>query len=362
MKVTLQLIAALLAATTGAAQARPHVPLVQGLTVVEAWRGDSTQGDYESSIRVDEVNAQDVTLILTARSLNLSIDTKMPRATMRYARTYRQVWTSMDPEMITGATSMTLSSALLNELATKGATTMTIIPTVGSGRGSTLDQMGMLEKVVMSDNTAAGTPYSGTLRRVEPHDVPFALLINGMPSSIPAIHVRGEVVAQNDSMNVELYVLDDPLLPIVLEGDAVGRNGGRVIKITYPDPEAASALEHALANKQPAEVYDIYFDYNEATITPASNVALRNIADILKRHPDWRLDVSGHTDNIGGTGPANAALSAKRAAAVANALTSQYGVAANKLSSRGVGSGQPIAPNTTLEGRAKNRRVELRRL
>ena len=56
------------------------------------------------------------------------------------------------------------------------------------------------------------------------------------------------------------------------------------------------------------------------------------------------------------------ALSARRAAAVSNALTTRYGVAAGRLATRGAGGGQPIATNSTLEGRAKNRRVELRRL
>ena len=170
------------------------------------------------------------------------------------------------------------------------------------------------------------------------------------------------VVSENDSMNIELYVLDDPSLPLVLQSGAVGGEGGRVIKITYPDTSVTSRLERQLASGQPAEVYDIYFDYNESTITPQSDLTLRTLGDIMRRHPDWKLDVVGHTDSIGGTGASNAALSARRAAAVKDALSSRYGVAAGRLTTRGAGGGQPIATNATLEGRAKNRRVELRRL
>ena len=163
-------------------------------------------------------------------------------------------------------------------------------------------------------------------------------------------------------MNIELYILNDPSLPLVLQSGAVGGEGGRVIKITYPDATARAVLEQQLAGRQPTEVYDIYFDYNEATITPRSDVALRDIADIMRRHPDWRLDIVGHPDSIGGSGAGNTALSARRATAVSTALTSRYGVAAGRLTTHGAGGGQPIATNATLEGRAKNRRVELRRL
>lgn len=338
----------------------PRIPLVKDLTIWRAQRGGLTQGDYEGSIRVDAMDAQSVTLISSAR--NVDIDTRMARTTMRDAHIYREVWTTADPEVIAGATSLMVSSAVLGELATKGAAKMTIIPNTNAGTdGSTLGQMGVIAKAILSDSTSPGTPYTGTLRRVEPAAVPFSLLINGRPSSVTAIHARGMVVAENDSMNIEMYILDDPSLPIVLQSGAVGGEGGRVIKITYPDATARSALEQQLASKQPTEVYDIYFDYNEATITPQSGVALRDIADIMRRHPDWRLDIVGHTDSIGGSGAGNAALSERRATAVSTALTSRYGVAANRLTARGAGGGQPLATNTTLEGRAKNRRVELRR-
>jgi outer membrane protein OmpA-like peptidoglycan-associated protein len=337
----------------------PRIPLVKDLTIVRAQRGGPAQGDYEGSIRVDAVDAQSVTLISSA--LHVEIDTRMARTTMRDAHTYREVWTTVDPEVIAGATSMMVSSAVLNELAAKGVTRLTIIPNTGKD-GGMLGQMGTIAKAIFSDSTSPGTPYTGMLRRIEPAAVPFSLLINGHPSSVMAIHASGLVVAESDSMTIELYILDDPALPLVLQSGAVGGEGGRVIKITYPVSTTRSELEQQLASMRPAEVYDIYFDYNEATITPQSDAALHNIADIMHQHPDWRLDIAGHTDSIGGSGPANLALSARRATAVSDALTSRYGVAAGRLTTHGAGGGQPVATNATLEGRAKNRRVELRRL
>lgn len=339
----------------------PRIPLVRNLTIFRAWRGGPAQGDYEGSIRVDALDAQTVTLI--SSGAGVEIDTRMARTTMRDARTYREVWTTADPEVIAGATSMTVSSAVLNELATKGVTKMTIIPNTGTGKsGNMLDQMASISKAVFSDSTSTGNPYTGTLRRVEAGPVPFAVLINGQPSTVASIHAHGKVVAEGDSMDIELSILDDPDLPIVLASGAVGGEGGRVIKITYPDSTLLSKLEQQLASGKPAELYDIYFDYNEATITPQSDVTLHELGDIMRRHPDWKLDIVGHTDSVGGTGAGNTTLSAKRATAVRDALTNRFSVSAARLTTHGAGGGQPIATNATLEGRAKNRRVEIRRL
>jgi OOP family OmpA-OmpF porin len=81
----------------------------------------------------------------------------------------------------------------------------------------------------------------------------------------------------------------------------------------------------------------------------------------MQRHPDWKLRVTGHTDSIGGSGNGNQVLSARRAAAVKDALASHYGVAAIRLDTGGAGDSQPLETNATLEGRARNRRVELTR-
>jgi outer membrane protein OmpA-like peptidoglycan-associated protein len=68
--------------------------------------------------------------------------------------------------------------------------------------------------------------------------------------------------------------------------------------------------------------------------------------------------IQGHTDNVG-TAAANLTLSEARANAVKAALTSEYGVSAEQISAKGYGATKPVAPNTTVEGRANNRRVEL---
>jgi outer membrane protein OmpA-like peptidoglycan-associated protein len=80
----------------------------------------------------------------------------------------------------------------------------------------------------------------------------------------------------------------------------------------------------------------------------------------MQKNAGWRLSVSGHTDNIGDA-TANLALSQHRAAAVKGALVARFHIAVERLDTSGFGAGRPIDTNDTLEGRARNRRVELQR-
>ena len=104
-------------------------------------------------------------------------------------------------------------------------------------------------------------------------------------------------------------------------------------------------------------VYGIHFDTAKWEIKPESEQALSEIVKLLNSDAKLSLHVVGHTDNAGTPAP-NLDLSRKRAAAVVNALI-QKGIAANRLDSQGVGQYSPVTTNRTVEGRAKNRRVEL---
>jgi outer membrane protein OmpA-like peptidoglycan-associated protein len=105
-------------------------------------------------------------------------------------------------------------------------------------------------------------------------------------------------------------------------------------------------------------LYGIQFDFDQATIKPESKPTLDEIAKLLAEKPDLRLDIVGHTDGQG-TEAYNLDLSNRRAANVVAALVGTYAIDQERLSSRGAGMSQPIAPNNNEEGRAKNRRVEL---
>lgn len=101
---------------------------------------------------------------------------------------------------------------------------------------------------------------------------------------------------------------------------------------------------------------NIFFETNKATLKSASHAELNRIKKIMDKNPQLKIEISGHTDNVGDK-TYNQNLSLKRAQAVLDYLKSK-GVEPNRLSSKGYGMDKPVADNTTEEGRAKNRRVE----
>ena len=101
----------------------------------------------------------------------------------------------------------------------------------------------------------------------------------------------------------------------------------------------------------------ILFDTGASSLKPAAQHDLGEFARILKEYPDTNLTIQGHTDSVGGDAM-NRKLSQERADAVTSYL-SQAGVARARLVSQGMGESQPTAVNTTEDGRAKNRRVEI---
>lgn len=119
----------------------------------------------------------------------------------------------------------------------------------------------------------------------------------------------------------------------------------------------ASSLANEIKQSGHVAVYGIHFDTGRAAILPDSEGVLNEIVKLLEHNPDLKLRVEGHTDNQGNAA-ANQMLSEKRAQAVVAWLAS-HGVTAGRLSAKGLGQSTPVADNTSEDGRAKNRRVEL---
>lgn len=124
--------------------------------------------------------------------------------------------------------------------------------------------------------------------------------------------------------------------------------------------EFVSAAEMALSLGADGRVslYGVHFAYDSDALTAESDPTLAEIAKYLAAEPNTQVFIVGHTDMTGGYAY-NIDLSQRRAAAVVQALTGRYGVAANRLEAAGVGPLAPVAENITEEGRALNRRVEL---
>lgn len=126
-------------------------------------------------------------------------------------------------------------------------------------------------------------------------------------------------------------------------------------KVVFIDAEA---MHESITVSGRVALYGIFFDTNRDTLKADSRPTLEQIARLLKSSPGMKLIVAGHTDNQGGF-DYNVELSRRRAAAVVNALVTDYAIARDRLTPFGAGMAAPAASNTTDEGRAKNRRVEL---
>ncbi len=117
-------------------------------------------------------------------------------------------------------------------------------------------------------------------------------------------------------------------------------------------------LYDALASKGRWATQGILFATGKAELQPESRPVLKEIAATLKEHGDLKILIEGHTDNVGSSA-SNLTLSDARAAAVKAALVADFGIAADRMSTKGFGDTKPSVPNATAVGRAQNRRVEI---
>ena len=118
-----------------------------------------------------------------------------------------------------------------------------------------------------------------------------------------------------------------------------------------------AAVEGPTAGTKLAEINGAGFEPGKARLTDNGKAQLTDVIHMLQENPELRVSVEGHTDASGGR-VYNQSLSERRARMVATHVI-EGGIAAARVSVRGYGASRPVANNATLEGRAKNRRVEI---
>lgn len=130
------------------------------------------------------------------------------------------------------------------------------------------------------------------------------------------------------------------------------------IKDCYTFEELYSLVKQGVdvSNKRIC-VFDMKFQFGSAKLMRSSEEYLDNVVGMMKAYPGMKIQINGHTDNVG-TAEFNQTLSEQRAQAVANYLT-KHGIDASRMSCSGFGLRYPIDTNDTEEGRARNRRVEI---
>lgn len=273
------------------------------------------------------------------------------------ARRLVLVWIPGDPESMPGSLTGRISQLQFQELKQTGTTAFVLGMTPGAAGAD-----------VFGGLLAGRKYYRGNLQRMGSGSVPFSVLLDGQRTTLPALQLRGRVAVGTESGDAELWVLDDARLPLVLRWSALG-SSVTTVKIDNPPAPRSQGnaggggldLTKALSSGDcRVEAYGIYFNTGSAVLLPESQAALARIAALVHAHPDWTLTIEGHTDSMG-SAASNLTLSKARAMAVRDALIRSQGVAAQQLSAAGFGATRPVESNGTLEGRARNRRVELAR-
>lgn len=346
-------------------QANARIPLAPGTVITTAW--GIKNGDVESRNTVDAVDSN--SLAMTAKTQDYKDDngtawkpdpTTHVVCSSDYASANNYVTvTGKQPKIIHDVTRLRLSDKSFQEIRSTGKTYLVYYDLWTAGY----------------DNHKPDHE-GGTLARVEPLDVPYPMIVNDQRVTLPAIHLAGTFVTVGKDprpkkdrpthTEAEVYVIDDPIDPLVLllklKDPVLHDNKFRIedTKIEYPVAHPVNLVEKQLAETKKAVTWGIYFDFNKDTIKPESAPVLKEIAQAMTNNPEWKLTVAGNTDNIGGD-TYNLDLSKRRAAAVKQALVTQYHMAPDRLSTDGYGASHPIETNDTLEGRARNRRVELTR-
>ncbi len=119
-----------------------------------------------------------------------------------------------------------------------------------------------------------------------------------------------------------------------------------------------ASIEEKIKNEGKEVFHNILFDFGSDNLTQDSYVIIETLSKYLKVNPTQKYYIVGHTDNVGSLAT-NQTLSQRRAKAVLKALTTQYKIPLVQVSAHGVGQLSPLSINTTEEGRALNRRVEI---
>jgi outer membrane protein OmpA-like peptidoglycan-associated protein len=347
------------------AQTSARIPLQAGTVITTAW--GLKNGDVELRDSVTSTDANSVLLQASDskwkddNGQDRHSDPTMPivcNEDLVSSDTYVTVEGTRIPRILHGAARLRLSSKSFDEIKSTGKTNLRYFDTWDTNTGK------------------KPTYESGLLTRVEPQDVPYPMIVNDQRVNLPAIHLAGIMASAGKDprpkewipthSEADVYVIDDPLDPLVLLWklkDPVlhaGKFRVETVKIDYKVPQPVNLVEKQLTEQKRAVTYGIYFDFNKDTIKSESEPVLKEIVQAMTDNPDWKLTVEGHTDNIGGDAY-NLDLSKRRAAAVKEALVTRFHIAADRLSNDGYGASRPVADNDTLEGRARNRRVELTR-
>lgn len=189
-----------------------------------------------------------------------------------------------------------------------------------------------------------------------------------------AVDATGNAIgnAADATANAAGNVVDAAGNVVDATGNAIGNAASAVVdaankalaNIKFAAGSAGESLNGMLSKGEAAVgktvvFKNLNFKTGSSDIDPATAVEVENLAAVLNAYPDVKVEIGGHTDNTGNADN-NLKLSNSRASAVAKMLVRQGGVDRSRISIFGYGDGKPVADNSTEEGRAANRRIEVK--
>lgn len=403
------------AQATGAA---PHFELCPGFTVVTAV--STEDGDYESIKRVTTADKDKVTIHYSnermvsdflssdpPRLVRTDLDRDIRRADLHSAELYLQQFDERLPTLVPETTAIGISTEVFRKLKAGAPTNMGVF--IAFSQTPSLDRN--THPNVYDNQMIAPVVRSGSAPQK------LRAIVDDRPVELPAIQVTGEFFGDK----AEFWFLDDETNPITLryrfgvdhmslspelaaqldlpapepkdkerfdvikiasicdrppvqetasppageipemDGLLEAAGGGSGGSGSGGSPALVEAIEQALTEDGAIDLYTIHFSFAKATLRPESAETIDAIAIVLDRHPEWKMEITGHTDSIGGDA-ANLKLSNARAGAVKAALVTGRKIDAGRLFVAGRGETSPVSDNDTPVGRALNRRVEIRKM
>lgn len=196
----------------------------------------------------------------------------------------------------------------------------------------------------------SGVTVSVVDKEGQPVPAPHVLLVSSAQGCVPEgdqpTNERIPTAAGNHTVRVWADGYREATVPV-----SVDPGQDQAVRVVL-EPSQAKVTE-----KQIEILTPVFFDYNKDSIRPESFAVLDDVLYLLKSHPEiLRVEVAGHTD-ADGSDRYNLDLSQRRVESVRRYLI-EHGVGGERLVAQGYGEARPIAPNTTEDGKARNRRVE----
>ncbi len=314
----------------------PFVPN-QGMQITTTFTNDFGQ-DADSTTVIGQVTPASVALQYWS-TRGIAVSRSILVRDRDNATSYVLGYSPRMPTTIAGTTSLGLSGAVLERLRSTGSAPLTLV-------------------------------YSEKLDRIactltaKSIDVKVPLIIEDRVADIPVVEADVACGRGNQSGTGRLTVVNDINNPVVIDSSLKfsWERRARTERVTRVAAGLGlhSEMEQSLNTLGAYDVYGLHFDFNKATLRPTTAQLVREIAVMLKSNANWVIQIAGHTDSTGKT-DYNLRLSSDRASAVRRALIKE-GIAEQRMKAVGFGESQPKTDNSTLAGRAINRRVEFRRL